>query len=189
MNFLNLFDEYNWFSGTWVIHTASECWVILSVDSSGNTIPETRHYVRKAESSNLAVRFQSPEQAKKWQKLNGGFYACLMKRAENYKRTFSTENLDLLRQHLTELPAYDVLVRDSKIPQGTFVSTLQKPYESEQRLGLLLADYMLHLDQADALSFIGDLAVHWAASLPLVPGSDPLLEKGRYLHLLAEQME
>ena len=190
MNFITLFDKYDWFSGTWIIHTASECWAVLLVDSSGNTIPETRQYVRKAESSTFMVRFQSPEQGKKWLELNGGFYARIMQRAENYERTFSAENLNLVRQHLTKLPAYDALVRDSKIPEGTFISTVQLPYyESEQRLGLQIADYMLHLDQTNAMSFIEDLTIHWAANLPLVAGSDPLLERGRYLYLLAEQME
>lgn len=190
MNFLTLFDKYGWFSGTWIIHTASECWAILSVDSSGNTLPETRHYVRRAESSNFAVRFQSSEQAKKWQELNSGFYARIMKRAKDYEHTFSAKNLDLIRQRLTELPAYDILVQDSKIPIGTFISTVQSSYyESEQRLGLQIADYMLHLAQADAIAFIEDLSINWAASLPLIPGSDPLLEGGRYLYLLAEQME
>jgi hypothetical protein len=110
MNFLTLFDKYDWVSGAWVIHTARECWTILSVDSSGNTLPETRHFVRRAESSTFAVRFQSPEQKVKWQKLDGGFYDRVMKRANDYENTFSAENISRINQSLTELPDYAALV-------------------------------------------------------------------------------
>lgn len=190
MNFLTLFDKYDWGSGTWVIHTARECWAILSVDSSGNTLPETRHYVRRAEQSTFVVRFQSPEQGKKWRKLNGGFYARIMKRAEDCERTFSAENLDLIRQYLIELPAYDVLVRDSKIPKNTFISTVQQTHHVDEQLdGLRIAEYMLHLDEGDALLFIENLTIHWATQLPLVAASNASLERGRYLYLLAEEME
>lgn len=190
MNFLTLFDKYDWGSGTWVIHTARECWAILSVDSSGNTLPETCHYVRRAESSIFEIKFQSPEQRAKWQKLDGGFYDRIMKRAKDYENTFSVENIDRINRYLTELPDYTALVQDSKIPQNTFISTVQPHHHIDEQLdGLRIAEYMLHLDEGDALLFIENLTIHWAAQLPLVAASDAALERGRYLYLLAEEME
>jgi len=190
MNFLTLFEKYNWVSGTWVIHTARECWEILSVDSSGNTLPETRHYVRRAESSIFAIKFQSPEQKTKWQKLNGGLYDRIMKRANDYENTFSAENISRINRYLTELPDYAALVRDSTIPKNTFISTVQLPHHVDEQLdGIRIADYMLHLDEGDALLFIENLTVHWVTQLPLVAASDASLERGRYLYLLAEEME
>ncbi len=190
MNFITLFDKYGWGSGTWVIHTAHECWAILSVDSSGNTIPETRHHIRRAESSTFAIKFQSPEQEKKWQKLNGGFYDRIMKQANDYENTFSAENIYRINQYLTELPDYAALVQHSKIPKNTFISTVQLPHHVDEQLdGIRIADYMLHLDEGDAQLFIENLTIHWAAQLPLVAASDACLERGRYLYLLAEEME
>jgi len=190
MNFLTLFDKYGWDSGTWVIHSARECWAILSVDSSGNTIPETRHHVRRAESSTFPIKFQSPEQEKKWQKLDGDFYDLIMKRANDYENTFSAENIYRINQYLTELPAYDALVQDSKIPKNTYISTIQPSHHVDEQLdSLRIAEYMLHLDDEDALLFIENLTIHWAANLPLVAASDAALEQGRYLYLLAEEME
>jgi hypothetical protein len=113
-----------------------------------------------------------------------------MKRADDYENTFSAENTNRINQYLTELPDYDVLVQDTKIPKNTFISTAQHPHHiGEQLEGLRIAEYMLHLDDGNAQSFIETLTIHWAANLPVVPGSKPSFEKGRYLYLLVEQME
>ena len=62
-------------------------------------------------------------------------------------------------------------------------------YVNEQRDGLKIADYMLHLDLVSALTFLENLSIHWAANLPIAEDSSSFLEYGRYLYLLAEQME
>jgi hypothetical protein len=192
MNFVTLFENYDWFSGTWIIHTALERWAILVVDSSGDVVPE--RWLRRKDyfdkTGTQAFRHHSPEQKKEWDRLNSNFYHRIMKRAEDYERTFATESIKTIRKYLTDIPAYDIVVQDSKIPENKIVAKIHNPhFINEQRDGLYISEYMLHLNQDDALSFLENLSIHWASSLPVNSDTNVPFEQGRSLYILAEQME
>jgi hypothetical protein len=192
MNFITLFENYNWFSGTWVIHTALERWAILVVDSSGDVVPERwssrKDYFDKT--GIQAIKYHSPEQKKEWHRLKSNFYHRIMKRAEDFEVTFTPENIEIIRKILTGMPAYDTIVQVPKIPENKIVTKIHNQhFNNEQRDGLLVSEYMLHLDQDNALSFLENLSIHWASSLPIEKDSDVPFEQGQYLYVLAEQME
>jgi len=192
INFVALFKHYNWFSGTWVIHTALERWAILVVDPSGEVVPE--RWLHKKDYFELVemqgVQYQSPEQNKEWHRLNSNFYRRIMKRADDYESTFAAENIESIRKYLTGIPTYDTIVRHSKIPENKIVARIKNlHYVNEQIDGLCISDYMLLLDQENALSFLENLSIHWASSLPINKDSVAQFEQGRFLYLLAEQME
>jgi len=62
-------------------------------------------------------------------------------------------------------------------------------YVNEQANGLCLSDYMLHLDREDALSFLENISIYWASNLLIDKDCVAEFERGRYLNLLAEQIE
>jgi hypothetical protein len=192
MNFLTLFENYDWFSGTWVIHTALERWAILVVDSSGDIVPERwsrrKDYFDKT--GTQVIKHHSPEQKKEWHRLNSNFYHRIMKRAEDYEVTFTAENILAIRKYLTDMPTFDSIVQDSKIPKNKIVARIHNPhFINEQRDGLSVSEYMLHLNQDNALFFLENLSIHWASSLHIEKDSDVPYEQGRLLYILAEQME
>jgi hypothetical protein len=191
MNFVTLFENYNWFSGTWVIQTAFERWAILVVDASGEVVPESWFQKDYLETIGLRdIKYHSPEQNKEWHRLNSNFYHRIMKRAQDYEVTFATENIDAISKYFTDIPTYDTLVKHSKIPKNGNVARIKNPhYVNEQRDGLCISEYMLHLDHKNAFSFLENLSIHWASSLPVGKDSDAPFERSRYLYLLAEQME
>lgn len=135
------------------------------------------------------VKYQSPGQASAWNALTSDFYHRIMMRAKEYETTFSLQNITIIRQYLEDMPGYNTLMQTTIIPNNKMVAKIQKHYDNAQRDGLRIAEYMLHLDRANALTFLENLSIHWAASLPVVAGSDVPLEHGRFLFLLAEQME
>ena len=192
INFVTLFNHYNWLSGTWVIHTALERWAILVVDPSGEVVPE--RWLHKKDYFELVemqgVQYQSPEQNEEWRRLTSIFYRRIMKRAEDYETTFTAENIELARKFLTGIPSYETIVKHSKIPENKIVARIKNLYYvNEQIDGLCISDYMLHLDQENAISFLENMSIHWASNLRVENDSVAQFEQGRYLYLLADQME
>jgi len=78
-----------------------------------------------------------------------------------------------------------------RIPGYKVATRIKHPYHvDEQRDGIHIAEYMLQLDRESALTFLESLSIYWAANLPVPEHiDDSSLEHGRYLYLLAEQME
>ncbi|MFZ5911642.1 MAG: hypothetical protein ACOYYU_16630 [Chloroflexota bacterium] len=119
-----------------------------------------------------------------------GFYQRIMKRSTDHENTFSPENINSIREYLSAA-SKAARKQTTRIPRYKVATRIERPYHvDEQRDGINIAEYMLQLDQESALTFLENLSIYWAANLP-VPGNinDSSLEHGRYLYLLAEQME
>jgi len=192
INFLTLFQHYKWSSGILLIRTALERWAILVVDPSGEAVPEK--WLHKKDYFELVemkgVEYQSPEQNEEWYKLISNFHNRITKRAEDYESTFAAGNIERIREYLTDIPAYETVVKDSKIPNDKIVARIKKVYYvNEQVNGLCLSDYMLHLDREGALSFLENISIYWASNLLIDKDCVAEFERGRYLNLLAEQIE
>jgi hypothetical protein len=192
INFLTLFQHYKVRSSILIIHTALERWAILVIDPSGKAVPDK--WLHKKDYFELVemkgVEYLSPEQTEGWNNLISNFHRRITKRAEDYESTFATENIELIRKYLGNIPTYETIVKHSKIPNDKIVARIKKVYYvNEQINGLCLSDYMLHLDREDALSFLENISIYWASNLRIDKDCVEEFERGRYLNLLAEQIE
>ena len=192
INFLTLFQHYKAPSSILIIHTALERWAILVIDPSGKAVPDK--WLHKKDYFELVemkgVEYLSPEQTEEWNNLISNFHRRITKRAEDYESTFATENIELIRKYLGNIPTYETIVKHSKIPNDKIVARIKKVYYvNEQINGLYLSDYMLHLDREDALSFLENISIYWASNLRIDKDCVEEFERGRYLNLLAEQIE
>ena len=192
INFLTLFQHYKVPSSILIIHTALERWAILVIDPSGKAVPDK--WLHKKDYFELVemkgVEYLSPEQTEEWNNLISNFHRRITKRAEDYESTFATENIELIRKYLGNIPTYEIIVKHSKIPNDKIVARIKKVYYvNEQINGLYLSDYMLHLDREDALSFLENISIYWASNLRIDKDCVEEFERGRYLNLLAEQIE
>ena len=192
INFLTLFQHYKVPSSILIIYTALERWAILVIDPSGKAVPDK--WLHKKDYFELVemkgVEYLSPEQTEEWNNLISNFHRRITKRAEDYESTFATENIELIRKYLGDIPTYETIVKHSKIPNDKIAARIKKVYYvNEQVDGLCLSDYMLHLDREDALSFLENISIYWASNLHTDKDSVAQLEQGRYLNLLAEQIE
>jgi hypothetical protein len=192
INFLTLFQHYKVPSSILIIHTALERWAILVIDPSGKAVPDK--WLHKKDYFELVeikgVEYLSPEQTEEWNNLISNFHRRITKRAKDYESTFATENIELIRKYLGNIPTYKTIVKHSKIPNDKIVARIKKVYfVNEQINGLCLSDYMLHLDREDALSFLENISIYWASNLRIDKDCVEEFERGRYLNLLAEQIE
>lgn len=119
-----------------------------------------------------------------------GFYQRIMKRSTDHGHTFSPENINAIREYLSAA-SQAARKRPTRIPKQEVAARIEHPHHvDEQRDGIGIAEYMLQLDQESALTFLENLSIYWAANLPVPEQTnDSSLERGRYLYLLAEQME
>src|SRR5690606_32319586 len=126
------------------------------------------------------VEYYSPEQNDEWRKLISNFHQRIVKRAEDYQTTFAKENIELIRKYLTGVPAYETVVKHSKIPDDKIVARIKNVYYVNEQLdGLQISDYMLHLNQEDALSFLEIMSIHWASNLQFDKDCVVEFERGR----------